>query len=192
MISNRSLPARRGWTTGRGLLALTTWIALAAPLVHAAEEKSLAAQLEPLRPLLGKTFRGELKGSTPEKPVVDVSRWERAVNGQAVRVLHSINQGAYGGETLIYWDASKKSLAYLYVTTAGFQTSGTMTIADGRITSHEKVTGASEGITEVKATSELRPDGTLVKKADGLKDGKWEELHSAVYREDPKAEVVFK
>ena len=38
------------------------------------------------------------------KPVVDVQRCELALNGQAVRVLHSIDDGEYGSESLVVWD----------------------------------------------------------------------------------------
>lgn len=158
----------------------------------AAEEKKLHPKLESFRPLLGRTWRGEFKNSTPEKPMIDVSRWERAMNGQAIRILHSINQGEYGGETLLFWDDEKQSLAYLYVTTAGFQTAGTMTFADGKFTSVEKVRGAAEGVTEVKAVGEIRADGTMLSKSEYLRNGKWEPGHEVTYREDPKAEVVFK
>ncbi|HKX63568.1 MAG TPA: hypothetical protein VJS65_17050, partial [Verrucomicrobiae bacterium] len=41
---------------------------------------TLDPHLEPLRPLLGKTWRGPFKNSKPEKPVVDIMRWERALN----------------------------------------------------------------------------------------------------------------
>jgi len=65
--------------------------------LYAAEEAKLESHLEPLRPLLDKTWKGPFKRSTPDKPVVDVMRWERALNGKAVRVLHSVNDGNYGG-----------------------------------------------------------------------------------------------
>jgi hypothetical protein len=158
----------------------------------AADPPKLNENLEKFRPLLGKTWRGEFKNSTPEKPMVDVARWERALNGQAIRIIHSINQGVYGGETIILWSPEKKSLVYTYFTTAGFQTTGTMTWTGSKYTSLEKVTGDAQGVTEVRASGELRPDGTLVTSSEYLKNGKWEPGHSVVYREDPKAEVVFK
>jgi len=158
-----------------------------------AQEKAfLDEHLEPLRPFIGKTWKGHFKDSTPEKPQVDIARWERALNGKAVRVLHSINNGVYGGESLVIWDDKKKSLVYYYFTTAGFYTTGTMTIKDGKFTSHEVVTGGAEGVTEVKATSEVRADGTMVSKSEYLKEGKWVPGHEVTYREDSKAEVVFK
>jgi hypothetical protein len=49
--------------------------------------------LAPLAPLVGKTWRGTVS------PPVDVSRFEMALNGQAVRNRHSIDDGVYGGET---------------------------------------------------------------------------------------------
>ncbi len=160
--------------------------------VSAAEAPALNEHLEAFRPLLGKTWRGEFKNSTPEKPVVDIARWERALNGQAVRIQHSINRGAYGGETIILWSAEKKSLVYYYFTTAGFMTTGTMVLTGGKYTSLEQVTGDAQGLTEVRATGEIRADGTMVTLSEYLKNGKWEPGHSATYREDPKAEVVFR
>jgi hypothetical protein len=156
------------------------------------EPDSLIPQLEPLRPFLGKTWRGEFRNSTPANPMIDVSRWERALNGTAVRVLHSMNDGSYGGETLLTWDKEKETLVFHYFTTAGFQTTGTMKVTEGRFTSHEVVKGDAKGVTEVKATGEVRPDGTMIAKSEYLRDGKWVPGHEITYREDPAARVLFR
>jgi hypothetical protein len=158
----------------------------------AAEKTSLDEHLEPFRPFLGKTWKGHFKESTPEKPQVDIAVWERALNGKAIRILHSINNGVYGGESIILWDEKKQSLVYYYFTTAGFYTTGTMTLKDGKFESHEVVTGSAEGVTEVKSTGEVRADGTMLSKSEYLKEGKWVPGHEVTYKEDPKAEVVFK
>jgi hypothetical protein len=166
---------------------------MSAPLqAKVSETNSLNPNLEVFRPLLGKTWRAEFEGSTPQKPVVDVAKWERALNGEAVRVTHSINRGAYGGETLIHWDAVAKTIAYSYFTTSGFQTRGTFSVKEGRFTSHETVSGDKDGVTEVRSTGEINSDGRLVKKAEYLKASQWVPGHSATYLEDPKAEVVFR
>jgi hypothetical protein len=81
---------------------------LTALAVHAAESLPLDEHLEPLRPFLGKTWRGEFKNSKPDKPTIDVAHWERALNGKAVRVVHSVNNGSYGGESIIRWDKESK------------------------------------------------------------------------------------
>jgi hypothetical protein len=158
----------------------------------AADGPTLDSHLEPLRPLLGKTWKGEFKGSKPEKPVVDVSRWERALNGKAVRQLHSINDGAYGGETIFTWDEKAQTVVYHYFTTAGFMTMGTITFTDGKIITKETVTGDSGGVTEVRGTSEILPDGSFYVKAEYLKEGTWQPGHEVTYHEAPSATVNFK
>ena len=45
---------------------------------------------------------------------------------------------------------------------------------------------------EGKATTEARADGTMQVKSEYLKEGKWVPGHEVNYKEDPKAEVVFK
>ncbi len=151
--------------------------------------ESMVEQLLPLKPFLGKTWRGVIKGSTP---MVDVAHWERALNGHAVRILHSLNNGIYGGETIIMWDPQKESLVFFYFTTAGFFTQGTIKFENDKYISHEYVTGNKQGITEVKATGEKLPDGTMHTKSLYLKEGKWVDGHEIIYEEDPNAKVIFK
>ena len=163
-----------------------------APRLWAADGPSLDPHLEPLRPWLGKTWRGEFKNSKPEKPTIDIARWERALNGKAVRIWHSINDGAYGGESIVMWDETKKTVTYHYFTTAGFMTKGTMTFKDGIVLTHEVVTGTASGVTEVRGQTEMRPDGTFRVKTEHLKDGVWTAGRETTYREDATATVVFK
>jgi hypothetical protein len=152
----------------------------------------LNPHLAPLRPLVGKTWRGVFPESKPDKPVVDVSRFEAALNGQAVRNLHSINDGEYGGETLIVWDQEKQSLVFYYFTTAGFYTTGTMREEDGGLVSHEVVKGNADGVTEVKATFRALPDGRLHVKTLYLKQGAWVNGREMHYAEAPAAVVNLK
>jgi len=158
----------------------------------AAETSTLDEHLEPLRPFLGKTWRGEFKDSKPDKPTIDVARWERALNGKAVRVTHSVNDGAYGGESIIHWDAEKKEVRYYYFTTAGFHTTGVMTFADGKLTAVEKVAGNENGITEVRSTYELRADGTMLNKSEYIKADKPAGGREVIYKAAANAEVRFK
>jgi hypothetical protein len=156
------------------------------------QTETLIKPLEPFKPYIGKTWRGAFQDSTPEKPMVDVSRWERALNGQAVRILHSVNDGAYGGETLIIWDKEKESLVFYYFTTAGFFTKGKIWFEDGKMISHEKVSGNSQGITEVRATGELLGDRRMRSKAEFFKNGRGVPGHEIIYVEDKNATVIFK
>lgn len=171
------------------LLSLAAAIAIAAP---AGDPPALDSHLEPFRAMLGKTWKGAFKDSTPDRPVVDVQRWERALNGRAIRVLHSVNQGAYGGETLFVWDAKQNALTYHYFTTAGFTTIGKVTVQEGKIITHEDVNGDPGGVTEVRATSEILPGGKFHVRAEYGKKGQWSPGHEVTYEEDPAATVVFK
>ena len=170
-------------------LALVAVFSIAAV---AAESPSLDEQLKPLAPMLGKTWKADFKDSTPENPKGDIMRWERALNGKAVRILHSINNGEYGGETLITWDAEAKSIVYHYFTTAGFRTTGTMKLENGKFVSTEIVKGSADGVTEVKGVSEIRPDGSFHVKSTYLKNGEWGPGHEFHYKEAPDAKVIFK
>jgi len=155
-------------------------------------QDSLSEHLEPLRPFLNKTWKGKV-AETPEKePVYDIARWERILNGRGVRILHSVNDGDYGGETIVVWDAEQESLIFYYFTTAGFYTNGTVKMEDGKMISHEFVTGNQDGITEVKSTTKLTAEGKMEVTTQMLKNGEWTEGRNVLYKETPEAEVVFK
>ncbi len=168
-------------------------IAIALPLGSGpSAEESLDPHLEPLRPFLNKTYRGVFKNSTPEKPLVDVMRMERAMNGKAIRTMHSLNEGEYGGETLIYWDAEKKAVGYFYLTTAGFRTEGTLELSAGKFTSIEEVKGDANGISKVRGISELKSDGTILVTAEYFAKERWMPGRETLYKVDPSAKVIFK
>lgn len=152
----------------------------------------LIPRLLPLKPFIGKTWRGTFKSSTPAKPMVDVSRWERTLNGRAVRMLHSLNNGEYGGEIIIMWDNEKKSLVFFYFSTAGTFTRGTMKFEDGKLITHEILPKTRDGITEMKAFNEILPDGRMRSKTRFFKNGKWVDAYEVIYVEDPCAKVIFK
>ncbi|MEK7675234.1 MAG: hypothetical protein AAB676_05280 [Verrucomicrobiota bacterium] len=169
-------------------------MAISAVSALAADEPpaSLAKPLEPFRPFIGKAWKGPFRNSTPEKPVYDVMKWERALNGQAVRILHSVNQGEYGGETIIVWNRKTECLEFHYFTTAGFFTQGTIKFEERKMISHEKVTGSQGGVTEVNGTMEILPNGRLHSKSRYLQNGQWVDGHEITYEESPGAEVRFK
>jgi hypothetical protein len=172
-------------------LALIALVLFASTALFAAEERGLDENLKALQPFLG-SWRGEFKSSTPEKPVIDVSLWERALNGKAVRVLHSINDGAYGGETLITWDEKTKSIVYHYFTTAGFQTKGTMKVDGKKLECHEVVTGEAQGTTEVKSTIELLDENTMHSSAKYFKNGASQQGRELTYKRVAGLKPVFK
>jgi hypothetical protein len=109
--------------------------ALAVPS-HAQTAGGAASHMEWFEPLAGKTWKATLPNGA-----VDVHRFELILNGQVLRTIHSVNDGAYGGEALVYWDEEKQTLASHYVTTAGFFTTATIRIENVAMLSHEIVHG---------------------------------------------------
>jgi hypothetical protein len=175
----------------RTLVSITISLTVASSMA-AADQPSLDPHLEFLQPCLDKTFKSEGKEPSSGKPSSDVVRWERALNGKVVRITHSLNDGAYGGEVIVRWDEEKQAVCYHYFTTDTFWTEGTMTFKDGKIKTHEFVKGKAGGVTEVRASIEMRPDGTYLQKSEYLKDEKWAPGREALYRPDPAARLIFK
>ncbi|MFN7769179.1 MAG: hypothetical protein ACK5UC_18425 [Planctomycetaceae bacterium] len=158
-------------------LVLGLWASLAS-----GAEPVLDEHLRPFAPLVGKTWRGEFKNSTPEKPLFDTMRWEMALKGKAIRTRHALNDGVYGGETLILWDPAKKQIVSFYFTTAGFRTEAAFEIKEGKFHSTEMVHGLPGGVTEVSAVSELK-DGKFHVKSRRKVNDVWVDGHEVTYRE---------
>ena len=129
--------------------------------------------------------------SKAEKPVVDVSRYEVALNGQAVRNLHSINDGAYGGETLIVWDKEKQASS----TTTSRPAASTRRARCGRRTalssSHEIGQGRRRRGERGEGGLPPAPDGRLHAKTQYLKQGEWV-MPATCATSTPSATVEFK
>jgi len=112
-------------------------------------------------------------------------------NRRAAAVVND-RRPTYGGETLLIWDEPHKTISFYYFTTDGFMTTGTLEPKDGEFITHEDVKGAANGVTEVRATSEILPDGKFHVKAEYLKNGEWTPGHEATYEEAPGSKVIFK
>ena len=119
------------------------------------EMKKISKNLEIFEPYIGKIYKGEFSGSTVENPIFDVQSWERILNGNGIKVTHSVNNGEYGGESIIMWDAKLEKLISWYFTTADFHTQASVEIDDDKIIFIEKVSGNQNGITEVKSITQL-------------------------------------
>lgn len=145
----------------------------------------LNEELEVFSPYLG-TWESRFEVPKGQPAMRDVSHWERALNGTAIRTLHSINDGMYGGESLIFWDKSKESLVFYYFTTAGFYTQGTMEVLNqNEFVAYEAVVNNKDGITKVKSTSKFE-NGQFTVSTQYLKNGEWTAPESRVYTKSEK------
>ncbi|QWF34334.1 hypothetical protein [Pseudoalteromonas sp. SiA1] len=150
----------------------------------------LEPELVVFTPYLG-TWQADFHIDKNPLPTQDVTKWERTLNGKAIRTTHSINEGEYGGESMIFYDRKKQSLVFYYFTTAGFYTKGVMKVlSPTQFVAYEDVTGSQEGITKVKSTSEFK-DEQFVVSTSYLKKGEWTKPQIRTYHRSNK-EVKFK
>ncbi|MFZ1731349.1 MAG: hypothetical protein WBQ23_07925 [Bacteroidota bacterium] len=171
------------------IVSTMVFLFAAAPLFAQLE---IHEKLLPFKDLMGRRFKGKISEPDAKNEMWDVMHFERALNGNALRVLHSVNDGEYGGESIIFWDEAKQSLVYFYFTTAGFYTQGTMKmVSDSKWTAHETVVGPADGTTEVKSTGEIMRDGTLKTTSEYLRKGKWVPGHSGTYEPAAFIDVKF-
>lgn len=144
---------------------LSAAFALAVAALTAPAQAQAVPELEPLAWLVGPPWVGTV-GEGAEA-ATDVSVWTWAVGGHALRNVHAVADGAYGGETLLWWDKDAGAYAFVYVTNGGFTTSGHLRLTDdGGLEGVERVSGGAggmaEGIDAVRSTTRLRDDGALV------------------------------
>lgn len=171
------------------IVLVATLVGFLATSPIAVAEPRVVEPLGKFEPFLGRTWKGLVD---PESGTYDVARWQPALAGQAVKIEHSVGDGAYGGETLVMWDRAREELVFFYFTTAGFFTTGTMWFDEtGALNSKEKVTGNESGVEEVHARQELTADGRLRVTTRMLRKGTWEDRGEVVYSEDPEARVVL-
>ena len=136
-------------------------------------------------PFIG-TWKAEFTDGTH-----DVSNYEWILGGKALRIMHSIDEGAYGGEALIHWNIDKEAITYRYVTTSTFYTDGTITPTEYGFDAHEIVHGNMGGISETRAGYTMK-DGEIHVWSQFFKDGEWAEKTTATYVKAPGVEVRFK
>ncbi|WNC71516.1 hypothetical protein RGQ13_15495 [Thalassotalea psychrophila] len=154
------------------------------------QDKTLAEPLRMFSKFIG-SWESTFAMMDGNPHVVDVAVWERALNGKAIRSLHSINDGMYGGEMLMFWDKELNSLVFYYFTTADFYTKGTIEVVnETSFIAYEDVSGSDDGITKVKSTSTL-VNGNIKVTTAYLKNDEWTEPEVRTYTPSTKT-VNFK
>lgn len=180
---NRSMLALLG-----ALSLLTGAGAAVAQVAPLPEAQSGPAAYAPFEAMIGKSWRGVGTGGAG---VEDIQRWDWALGGHAVRVVHSVNGGAYAGETLIFRDKDSGDYIFHYFTTGGFHTTGTIRPTEpGAFAINETVHGA-DGIERLRSTTALGADGVYRVRSSTERDGQWVEAGGFDYREDPTATPVM-
>ena len=144
-----------------------------------------------LEKFVGKTWKSDVSQPGAAQKLYDVSRWEWTLNGAAIRIRHSLGDGIYSGETLMTWDHRAKTFAYLYATTGGFFTRGTMKADSTYFESTEVIVGNADGILGIQSSGELLPDGSLRIISASRKRSGWMDADTTIYVVDPAAEIII-
>ena len=161
---------------------LSTLLLLLTAPVYAGETAN--EHLLVLAPFIG-TWKAEVAENT-----YDVSNYDWILGGKALRIMHSINDGAYGGEALVHWSEEKQAITFHYVTTSTFHTEGTISPTETGFDAHEVVHGNMDGIVETRSGYEMK-DGEIHVWSQLLKNGEWTEKETAIYSKAADAEVRF-
>ena len=140
-----------------------------------------------LADFVGNTYRGEpIDGSS--EAVADIQEWAWADEEEpSLLIRHSLEDGSYGGDTIVRRDSATGKLSYVYTTTAGFVTRGTFEVSEeGTWEAEEDVEGHTD-ISKVRSSGHVREDGALISSSEYLKkDGTWVTGHGFVYRKSDR------
>lgn len=148
--------------------------------VNAAPSSLQAGTFGALSGLVGKTWRSAPAGAGETGPA-DLSRWSWDLGGRVLVNRHALEDGSYGGVTHVYENGQTGALDYVYVTSAGFHTTGSFELGDdGSWTAEEAVTG-HDTITRVRSTGRLTADGQITMTSGYFAKGEWSPGRNVVY-----------
>jgi hypothetical protein len=133
-----------------------------------------------LASLAGKTWRSSPAREGEAGPA-DVSSWGWDLGGRVMVNRHALEDGSYGGVTYVYENGQTGNLDYVYVTSAGFHTTGSFVLGeDGSWAAEEAVTG-HPAITRVRSTGRITEDGRMTMTSEYFANAEWSPGRNVVY-----------
>ena len=167
------------------------YILLPILLVSGQKKPFLSEHLIEMKPFIGNTYKGNFINSTKENPMTDIISFERALNGNAVKVIHSVNKGEFGGETIVMWNPEKGGLQSWYFTSAGSLTIQNVQIKKDTFISIENVERNQNGITKVKTIIEVLNGTQITKRTKYLINNLWKDGSETTYNKVHDHKPVF-
>ena len=155
------------------------------------DEKQLSKELNGFKNFLGRTFEGEFHNSTQSNPLIDVMCFERILNGYGIRITHSVNNGEFGGEMIIMWNAEINKLESFYFTTGGMRSRSIVEVMNNQINFIEDVSKNNNGIKKVKKIYRIKDSGRLESQIKYYMNNIWVNSHELFYNEIPFSKVNF-
>ncbi|WP_050808373.1 hypothetical protein [Asticcacaulis biprosthecium] len=181
----------------RVFLAAAAALCLAQPVAALAQTPDVPAKatgraaFAPLEAWAGKTWRGTGNGPAGGAKIQDVQQWQWDLGGHAIRIIHSVNDGAYAGESVLFPAPDGDGFVYTYVTTGGFYTTGVIRPAGQNAYVAEETVHGVPGLGKLRSEGELGADGVYRVRSSMEKDGQWIETGGFDYVEDAAAKPVL-
>ena len=154
--------------------------------------KELSKHLLGFDNFIDKKFKGEFYNSTKEKPLIDVIYFERILNGEAIRISHSVNRGEYGGQYIITWNSDIERIESYYFSTGGEIRVSIVSIIDKEITIEEDFSKNKNGIQKVKKIYRINEEGFLENHIEYLINNLWVKSHEMNYAQNDSAKIIFR
>ena len=153
--------------------------------------KELSKHLLGFENFIDKKFKGEFYNSTKENPLIDVIYFERILNGNAISISHSVNNGVYGGKSIIVWNSKNLKLESYYFSTGGEMIQSHVSTEKNEIVMVEDFSKNDNGIQKVKKIYRLGKDGILEYQIKYFMNNIWVNSHDMEYNESKSAEIIF-
>ena len=153
--------------------------------------KELSKHLLGFENFINKKFKGEFYNSTKENPLIDVIYFERILNGNAISISHSVNNGVYGGKSIIVWNSKNLKLESYYFSTGGEMIQSHVSTEKNEIVMVEDFSKNDNGIQKVKKIYRLGKDGILEYQIKYFMNNIWVNSHDMEYNESKSAEIIF-
>jgi len=152
-----------------GAVAVAVLAAAAAGFAAVSATPEIDARLEPLRPLLGKTWRGSLASPDGTHSYVVVRRFEPVAGGKVIKITKENPDLGGRGEGFLYWDDVTKRIRLFFIEESGVFLEGSVT-SDGKVITFEGTmtwpnpppNPAVKQRYEFRNTFEMRSDTTML------------------------------
>ena len=154
--------------------------------------EELSKHLAGLQNFIDKKFKGEFYNSTKEKPLFDVIHFESILNGSAICISHSVNDGEYGGKYIIIWNSDIGKVESYYFSTGGEIKVSKARIHNKEITIEDDYLKNENGIKKVRKIYKLNDIGQLENHIEYLLNNLWVKTHEMNYVENDSVKIIFR
>jgi len=145
------------------------------------DDPVLRKELMLLKPLVGKTWVGEMTDPSGQRTLHMSIKYEPMYDGKVIKCFKECQELNYQSEGYYYYDSDKKEVSILMVCSNGNLTMGNVKPEDGKILQYGFTIFPDRKV-EFRNLFEITPEGHLMDHFFSLKDGEWRAGHSAIYK----------